>query len=68
MKWNILVIRGKKNENINFVSTGEGKWRRKNKKIIFWVLIYNLNNWKFIFNNEAKEGNRPVQLKIIFLE
>jgi len=27
MKWNILVIRGKKNDNKDFVSTGEGKWR-----------------------------------------
>jgi len=34
MKWNILVIRGKKNDKY-FVSTGEGKWKKvkKNKKI-----------------------------------
>jgi len=28
MKWNILVIRGKENNN-DSVSTGEGKWRNK---------------------------------------
>jgi len=36
MKWNILVISGKKNENKYFVSTGEGIWK---KKIIFLGLI-----------------------------
>jgi len=30
MKWNISVIRGKKNDNKYFVSTGEGKWKKKN--------------------------------------
>jgi len=29
MKWNISVISGKKNDNKYFVSTGEGKWKKK---------------------------------------
>jgi len=34
MKWNISLIGGKEN-NHDFVSTGEGKWRKKNIDNIF---------------------------------
>jgi len=47
MKWNILVIRGKENNN-DSVSTGEGKWRNKNF-IIFEVIKEYLKIWKRYF-------------------
>lgn len=42
MKWNILVIRGKKNKKKYFVSTGEGKWKKKMK--IFGAILYEIIN------------------------
>jgi len=48
-KWNISVVRGKKN-NIDFVSTGEGKWRSEKIKYIGGIEkilseLKNLSKW-----------------------